>query len=277
MTKTLCVQAIEATTANGVCTMRIKALALPGAVATALDENADLIRMTLAASAAPSSPDQPTAELSPNSQAAQHDNGTDTAPDTDTDRHGIKDIGSQNQHQPNRADSAIHGDAAAQDARGGGGDPPTAVEVPDAGGPNLTNGHRPSSPGTAHAPCSHGNDRGSTGGNENSTNIAEVQLNGERMDPPQLGQGAAPLGSGTESREGVPGSKGFNRSIKREANHVAGDEEVATTAPVNNADEHREEEGQSHVSGKVGILKQRLLAAAKEAKADSPALLKVSD
>ena len=40
-------QVVEATTANGLCTLRIRAVALPGAVATALDENLDILRQTL--------------------------------------------------------------------------------------------------------------------------------------------------------------------------------------------------------------------------------------
>lgn len=40
-------QVVEATTANGLCTLRIRAAALPGAVAIALDENMDILRQTL--------------------------------------------------------------------------------------------------------------------------------------------------------------------------------------------------------------------------------------
>ena len=38
---------VEATTANGLCTLRIRVVALPGAVAIALDENMDILRQTL--------------------------------------------------------------------------------------------------------------------------------------------------------------------------------------------------------------------------------------
>ncbi|KAK9824164.1 hypothetical protein WJX72_008216 [[Myrmecia] bisecta] len=45
---------VEATTANGRCTIRVRAFALPGSIATALDENVDLLRLSIteAASAA---------------------------------------------------------------------------------------------------------------------------------------------------------------------------------------------------------------------------------
>lgn len=41
------VLAVEATTANGACTLRVQALPLPAALATALDQNADLLRLGL--------------------------------------------------------------------------------------------------------------------------------------------------------------------------------------------------------------------------------------
>ncbi|DBA75465.1 TPA: hypothetical protein ACH3X1_010720 [Trebouxia sp. C0004] len=69
---------IEATTANGVCTMRIKAVALPGPVATALDENADLIRMTLTATN--SSPNE---ERTESSSTALSESTADTSGDTE--------------------------------------------------------------------------------------------------------------------------------------------------------------------------------------------------
>ena len=255
---------VEATTANGVCTMRIKALALPGAVATALDENADLIRMTLAASAASSSLEQPTAELSPNSRAAEGDDHSDTATATvtqthsDTDRNAIQDTGSQKQHQPSRLDSDMLSTAAAAQNTGGGSDPPTAAVVSGSGGQNHANGYiSSSSSGTAHESCTHGS--GSSGSIDNNASTAE--------DPS--------LGSATESRGGLRGSRGVQGSTE-EASHTNRVKEGATTAPINSADQQSEGDGQSIASGKLGVLKQRLLAAVKEAKADSPALLKVS-
>ena len=59
---------VEATTANGLCTLRIRAVALPGAVAIALDENMDILRQTLlGAEAADDS--SGTGDDSPNGQA----------------------------------------------------------------------------------------------------------------------------------------------------------------------------------------------------------------
>ncbi|KAL0045602.1 hypothetical protein WJX82_010973 [Trebouxia sp. C0006] len=66
---------IEATTANGVCTIRIKAVALPGPVATALDENADLIRMTLSAMNSSPSEDRTDASNTPLSQPTADTSG----------------------------------------------------------------------------------------------------------------------------------------------------------------------------------------------------------
>ena len=263
--------------------MRIKAVALPAAVATALDENADLLRMTLASSAAASSLEQPTAELSPNSRAAEDDNHTDTATaaatetdtNTDTDRNAVEDIGGQKQHQPSRADSAMHGTAAAQDT-GGASDPPTAAVVSGSRGHNCANGHTSSfSPGTAHEPCTLGSDSGSSGSIDNNASTAEDPSDAERVDTPQLRRGNPSLGSETASREDLLGSKGFTSSTG-DASRIEGVKQGATAAPINDADQQSEEEGQSIASGKVGILKQRLLAAVKEAKADSPALLKAS-
>ena len=39
---------VEATTASGACTLRVRALPLPAALAAALDQNADLLRLTVA-------------------------------------------------------------------------------------------------------------------------------------------------------------------------------------------------------------------------------------
>ena len=285
--KTLSVQVIEATTANGVCSMRIKALALPGAVATALDENADLMRITLASCAAPSSPDQPTAELPQNSQAAEDDNHTATATatatdihiDTDTDRNAIKDTsGGQKQHQPSRLDSGMLSAAAAAPNTGGGSVPPTAKVALDSSGQNHANGHTSSSSfsGAAHEHCAHGSDSGSSGSIDNNTSTAEDPSEAERVDTPQPGRGDPSLGSGTDSRGVLHGSKSFKSSTGEASHNIDSIKEGATAAPINSADQQCEEEGQSIASGKIGILKQRLLAAVKDAKADSPALLKVS-
>ena len=39
---------VEATTASGACTLRVRALPLPAALAAVLDQNADLLRLTVA-------------------------------------------------------------------------------------------------------------------------------------------------------------------------------------------------------------------------------------
>ena len=261
--------------------MRIKAVALPGAVATALDENADLLRMTLASSAAPSSLEQPSAELSPDNRAAEDDSHTatatatetETATNTDTDRNAVKDTAGQNQHPPNRLDSAIHGTAAAQDT-GGVTDPPTAAVALGSNRHNRANGHTSSSSGTAHVPSTNGSDSGSSSSIDNGASTAEDPSDAERVDTPQLRQGNPSFGSEIAPRGDLQGSEGFTSSTG-EASHTDRVKEGALAAPVNNADQQSREEGQSIASGKVGILKQRLLAAIKEAKADSPALLKV--
>ena len=59
---------VEATTANGLCTLRIRAVALPGAVAIALDENMDILRQILLGAEA-ADDDSGTGDDSPNGQA----------------------------------------------------------------------------------------------------------------------------------------------------------------------------------------------------------------
>ena len=275
--QTLSVQVIEATTANGVCTMRIKAVALPGAVATALDESADLIRMTLASSAAPSSVEQPAAELSPDSRAAEGDKHTDTATAAATDIHTdtsvIKDVESQKQPQPGRLDSPVNGSAAARHT-GVVDYSPTAAVVSGSSGQNHANGLVSSSSSTAHGSFTHGSSSDNSSSIDSKADMAEDPNDAERLEAPSLGRGIPSLESATASRGDLHGSKGSNSGTGEASPSVDRVKEAAGS--VNDAHQQSEEEEQSVAPGKVRMLKQRLLAAVKEATADSPALLKVS-
>jgi len=229
---------VEATTANGVCTMRIKAIALSGPIATAVDENADLIRMTLAAATSTSNDDQTEdSAASPSNDAADASvNGTAATDPAVLRQHestaGVS--GTADRTGGTLADLDITDDTGqpsvdeqSQSA---------AVEAPEPGGANGTSSAEP------------------------GQSAAEALSDAERVSRSHEGSGDEPQGGRSPSGDlgGIDGTKG----------RATGINENGVTSPSG-------EEGGNLASGKVGILKQRLLAAAKEAKAGSSDVLKV--
>jgi hypothetical protein len=72
------IQVVEATTANGVCTLRIRAHPLPQGIATALSENETLIRRSLLSSSAEQGGKNPKQEPLPGGESdggLPHTNG----------------------------------------------------------------------------------------------------------------------------------------------------------------------------------------------------------
>lgn len=248
------IQVVEATTANGVCTLRIKAVALPGAVATALDENADLIRMMLAATSAQSSTEPPAVDLPEHSHLAE--NSTAAADDADLVR------GRANQQQQQQQQHSSVDGAAVQES-----EEPTDGTASDTW--DTANGQTSSSAGPD---VRHG-----TG--ISAARTAQGLNDTERVGGSRLGLADPPQGSQADPSDPQHGAQGPPRitgGFSSNTNGTKGAEKAACISNSNDAEQQSEEEGQSTASGKVGVLKQRLLAAAKEAKSDSSALLKVS-
>ncbi|DBB16983.1 TPA: hypothetical protein ACH3X3_014090 [Trebouxia sp. C0006] len=244
---------IEATTANGVCTIRIKAVALPGPVATALDENADLIRMTLSAMNSSPSEDrtdasntplsQPTADTSVNGDTVMV--GTDQQ--TDSKRPGTVQDAESNLET---AADAVHLSAGGES---------TSAQLP--GSDESSSAQLPASleSSSAAAEASQAATENSSSSQDQSHSMAEAGSNAEGMLGSQGGSGDRLQGVQHRAEEvnGVHGANGRTKGTN--------DDGGATSSM---------EEGGSLASGKVGILKQRLIAAAKEAKTGSPELLK---
>ena len=242
--------------------MRIKAVALPGAVATALDENADLMRMTLASSHSPA--EQPSAdngEVPSNSQAVASASphsvpGAATTTDTDTDA---------------RSDTST--DAAR-------GQPTLASDIDDAAGHSA--GHTEAeatavlSNGALYKSDAADGQSRSSAHDSSSTSAAEALSDSERVSPSHLGSADGQEGSQARSQGGQHGVQQV-QAHAGELSGIDGTQGRAMAASSNggSTDKQDDKEGQSVASGKVGVLKQRLVAAAKEAQAGSPNVLKV--
>ncbi len=249
-------QVIEATTANGVCTIRIKAVALPGPVATALDENADLIRMTLSASNSSSSEertDASTTSLSESTADASVNDDTEVVgPDQQTysTTRGSGTVRDAKSNLETAADS-LHQSASAESmsAQLPGSDESSSVQLP-------ANGESSSAAAEALQAAAEN----SSSSQDQSHSMAGAVSSAEGMPGSQGGSGGRAQGVQlpAEAVSGIDGSNGRAMGTN--------DNGGATSSMV---------EGGSLASGKVGILKQRLIAAAKEAKAGSPELLKV--
>ncbi|KAL3134116.1 hypothetical protein ABBQ32_008537 [Trebouxia sp. C0010 RCD-2024] len=247
---------VEATTANGVCTLRITAVALPGAVATALDENADLIRMMLASTSVQSSSEPPAAELHLDSHPAENSTATDDNADL------VRGQAKQQQQQQQQQHSSVDGAAVqkAEECSDG-----TALDTCD-----TANGQASSSAGPD---MRHGIGASAADAAQGLSDTERV--GGSRLglaDPSQGSQADPSDPSGLQ--HGSQGSRGITGGCNSNIKGTKDAENAAFTSNSDNAEQQSEEEGQSTASGKVGILKQRLLAAAKEAEANSSALLK---
>ena len=257
-------QVIEATTANGVCTIRIKAVALPGPVATALDETADLIRMTLTATS--SSPNE---ERTDASSTALSESTADTSVNGDTE---VVD----QQTYSNSSGSGTVQDAkskletAADSLHLSAGDESTSAQLP---GSNESS--------SAQLPV---RDESSSlqPVNDESPSAAAEALQAAAENSSSSQDQSHSMAEAVSNAEGMPGcqgrSGGRSQGVQHPAEAVSGIDgsngRVMGTNDNGGATSSMEEGG-SLASGKVGILKQRLIAAAKEAKAGSPELLKV--
>ena len=249
-------QVIEATTANGVCTIRIKAVALPGPIAMALDENADLIRMTLTATN--SSPGEDRTE---SSSTAISESTADTSVNGDTEVVGTD----QQTYSITRGSGTVQGaesnlEVATDSVHLSANDESSSAQLPAS--------DEPLSP---QLPAS---DESSSAAAEASQAAAENSSSSQDQ--------SRSMAAAVSNAEGMPGSQGGSGDRSQWVQHPAG--EVSGIDGSNgramgtndNGDATSSmEEGGSLASGKVGILKQRLIAAAKEAKAGSPELLKV--
>ncbi len=252
----LVLQVIEATTANGVCTIRIKAVALPGPVATALDENADLIRMTLTASNSSPNEERTDASITPLSEST-----ADASVNGDTEV-----LGSDQQTYSNiRGSEAVQGaesnlETAADAVHLSASDESTSAQLP--GSDESPSAQLPASDesSSAAAEASQAAAEKSSSSQDQSHSMAEAVSNAEGMPGSQGGSGDRSQGVQHPAGEvsGIDGANGRAMGIN--------DNGDATSSMG---------EGGSLASGKVGLLKQRLIAAAKEAKAGSPELLKV--
>jgi len=249
-------QVIEATTANGVCTIRIKAVALPGPIAMALDENADLIRMTLTATN--SSPGEDRTE---SSSTAISESTADTSVNGDTEVVGTD----QQTYSITTGSGTVQGaesnlEVATDSVHLSANDESSSAQLPAS--------DEPLSP---QLPAS---DESSSAAAEASQAAAENSSSSQDQ--------SRSMAAAVSNAEGMPGSQRGSRDRSQWVQHPAG--EVSGIGGSNgramgtndNGDATSSmEEGGSLASGKVGILKQRLIAAAKEAKAGSPELLKV--
>ena len=263
--------------------MRIRAVALPGSVATALDENADLIRMTLAAS-----------QSSPSDNPQTEDTATSSADvvsiDAQTDTATASSEGISTDAQTDVADTP----AASIDAQTDNAD--TSAASTDAQ--------------TDNADTSGGHEAGVfTNGNASSHELrsSELQADASNASPraktdarsPDAGEAAVDNGNKNDSQLSAVSASGalsdasvVSRSLQKQAakahkaqagalDGIDGLKGRAMDGSVdhNTTDnlQHQDQNGNSSVaSGKVGILKQRLLAAAKDTKAGPPGLLQVS-
>ena len=238
----LMLQVIEATTANGVCTIRIKAVAMPGPMATALDENADLIRMTLTAS-----------NSSPNEERTD---ATSTALSETTAVNGDTEVVGTDQ----QSYSTTRGSEPVQGAKSKLGVAADAVHL-------SASDESPS----AQLPASR----------ESSSAAAEVSQAAAENSSSRQDQSHS-MAETVSNAKGVLVSQGVSWDISLGVQHPAeavsgidGSSGRAMGTNDNGDAPSSMEEGGSLASGKVGILKQRLIAAAMEAKAGSPELLKV--
>lgn len=238
-------QVIEATTANGVCTMRIKAIPLPGPIATAIDKNADLIRMTLASSGQNSSAEDqsPDTVTEPVEEAASL-----AAQASDT----LTDPAKGGAHIPDVASDAVTDEAeeAAEEAAQGS-TSETAADLLDAQ-------HKQQS---------------AVGSFEQSNLSSSAQQDASQQDSNHASAAEA-LNDASPSNGNAPHKASSQDSTlsKAPANGLQ-----SQSGKLNEDDEEEQDNGDvpQEASGKVGIMRQRLGAAAKEAGNGAPDMLKV--
>ncbi len=222
----------------------------------ALDENADLIRMTLTATN--SSPGEDRTE---SSSTAISESTADTSVNGDTEVVGTD----QQTYSITTGSGTVQGaesnlEVATDSVHLSANDESSSAQLPAS--------DEPLSP---QLPAS---DESSSAAAEASQAAAENSSSSQDQ--------SRSMAAAVSNAEGMPGSQGGSRDRSQWVQHPAG--EVSGIGGSNgramgtndNGDATSSmEEGGSLASGKVGILKQRLIAAAKEAKAGSPELLKV--
>lgn len=292
----LVVQVLEATTANGVCTMRIKAVPLPGSIATVLDKNADLIRMTLASSGQTSSAEEqapdaaaPAAEAASQAGAAAADDNIEQAAQTATavanhltvvDNHPAPEADSREQ-----ASASVH----AQDTVGALGSRRGTER------PAEPDGSGTSGSGWAQRsiPDQNGNDsyaQHTTAAQAASEAAGKISAASAQLDPYPIpvhttSSPIHPPPADTHGGAEAPGSPlATAHGTHATSSSLAGPSQQEGKGrdgvhEEDEKDEEQEDKGGIEVqqaSGKVGILKQRLLTAAKEAGGANPAMLKVN-
>lgn len=270
-------QVIEATTANGVCTIRIKAVALPGPIAMALDENADLIRMTLTATN--SSPGEDRTE---SSSTAISESTADTSVNGDTEVVGTD----QQTYSITRGSGTVQGaesnlEVATDSVHLSASDESSSAQLPG-GNASSSAPLTASDESSAQLPASDESLSPQPPASDESSSAAAEASQAAAENSSSSQDQSRSMAAAVSNAEGMPGSQGGSRDRSQWVQHPAG--EVSGIGGSNgramgtndNGDATSSmEEGGSLASGKVGILKQRLIAAAKEAKAGSPELLKV--
>lgn len=248
------VQVVEATTANGVCTMRIKAVPLPGSVATAIDKSADLIRMTLASSGQTSSAEDQTsgtvAEAGPEDSTAPVE-ASDTVKEPAEEANGTAEEPAQ--------DSTT---SAATDVLDAPQSPDSARGPCEATGP-VSSAHQ-------SAPEQNGNSS-----HEQKPNTAAVTLgNGSSSN------GSTPLGLTPDSAVPHPltAASELITSSSHSSKQQVGAPDADDSASASVEHEQQETDGgdaPKQALGKIGALKQRLQAAAEEAGSGASGMLQV--
>lgn len=271
-------QVVEATTANGVCTMRIKAVPVPGPVANAIDKSAELIRMSLASSGQSASADeQAQSTIDPsvgNGNSAQASDTLTTSPDS-TAIHADTSDASQPAASSSQGDLASHRRQPSEAAAAG--DVKTAEEPAQgsttAAAADVLDAHTRQQ--SSAEPADHAE--------LPSEGYAHQQYNSYLPESQQEGtHPAADAASDGERSKQVP-----------EDNVTTSNTSNADTVRVNSHEmaldvkglQQQEDEGQQdgtdeadtaqHASGKVGVLRLRLSAAAKEAGNGTDRMLEV--
>ena len=277
------IQVVEATTANGVCTMRIKAVPLPGSVATAIDKSADLIRMTLASS-------------------GQNSSAEDQTPGT------IAEAGPEGSRAPVEASDTVAEPAqetngAAEEPAQGGTTSAATDSLAAAQSQNSATGPCEASEGVSSTHQSEPEQNGNNSHEQNPNTAAVTLSNGSSTN------GSTPLGLTPDpaipnpSKFGSDPTPTSSHNSKQQVGTSDADDSAAAnvedqqqhtddgTAPQHvdvahmtasasaNVDGEQQEtddgDAPQQTSGKIGALKQRLQAAAEEAGSGASGMLQV--
>lgn len=296
------VQVVEATTANGMCTMRIKAVPLPGPIATAIDKNAELIRMTLASSGQnPSAEDQ-----SPATPGASEGNGaaseashrlTTASEDATSATQAMFEASDTLTASTQQADASSGTSSGAADASR---EAAVVASVHDSGAATTTDAAAAEEPAqgsttaAAAEPLDAQSRQENSAGSFDQTDLASSSL----LHPPDqdhdnhISHEATNTDTAADAASDVAVSNGnaptqqvsastSSQDMFRANNHERTIDGNAIEEGERQGDDDEEEEGADgdtlqHASGKVGVLRQRLMVAAKEAGNGTDKMLEVS-